>query len=135
MYNPSTYEVSYSTSAKTFIIDHPLEQDKYLVHGCIEGPEVGVYYRGSGEVMNGVCTVHLPTYTSSFSDFTVHVSPVFNGVPRVLNSSPVTNGRFAVYGSGDGSFNWFVYGKRAHLNTEPDKHSIRIRGEGPYKYI
>ena len=30
------------------IIDHPDDKEnKYLIHGCLEGPEVGVYYRGT----------------------------------------------------------------------------------------
>ena len=29
-------------TAKTFVIDHPDDTSKYLVHGCLEGPEGGV---------------------------------------------------------------------------------------------
>ena len=36
---------------KTFIIDHPIDKNKYLVHGCLEGPEFGVYYRGKSEIL------------------------------------------------------------------------------------
>ena len=36
--------------AKTFVIDHPDDENKYLVHVCLEGPEAGVYYRGKAEV-------------------------------------------------------------------------------------
>jgi len=32
--------------SKTFVREHPLNKDKYLVHACLEGPEAGVYYRG-----------------------------------------------------------------------------------------
>ena len=28
---------------KTFIIEHPQDTEKYLIHACLEGPEVGVY--------------------------------------------------------------------------------------------
>ena len=29
--------------SKSFIIDHPTDPSKYLVHVCLEGPEAGVY--------------------------------------------------------------------------------------------
>jgi hypothetical protein len=46
-FNEYNNSLLYNTS-KTFIIDHPIKKDKYLVHACVEGPETGVYYRGKG---------------------------------------------------------------------------------------
>ena len=44
MYDTATSELWYSGSNagsanKTFVIDHPDDSDKYLVHVCLEGPE------------------------------------------------------------------------------------------------
>ena len=48
-------------------------KDKWLVHGCLEGPESGVYYRGKDIAPT---TVKLPEYVSKIaSDFTVQVTP------------------------------------------------------------
>jgi hypothetical protein len=37
-----------SNSLKSFVIQHPINTNQYLVHVCLEGPEAGVYYRGKG---------------------------------------------------------------------------------------
>ena len=42
----------YYDSTKTFVIEHPNNVDKFLVHGCLEGPEAGVYYRGKDKIVN-----------------------------------------------------------------------------------
>ena len=33
-------------TSKNFLIDHPTKEGKKLLHGCIEGPEAAVYFRG-----------------------------------------------------------------------------------------
>ena len=38
--------VATSNGNKTFVIQHPTNTNKYLIHACLEGPESGVYYRG-----------------------------------------------------------------------------------------
>ena len=54
--------------AKTFIIDHPVDDSKYLIHSCLEGPEAGVYYRGRGEIINNKSTeIILPNYVESLA--------------------------------------------------------------------
>ena len=34
---------------KSFVIDHPLHEDKYLMHATLEGPEGGIFYRGTAD--------------------------------------------------------------------------------------
>jgi hypothetical protein len=51
--------------SKNFIIDHPLDETKSLVHSCLEGPEVGVFYRGEVTLTNGGAIVTLPDYFES----------------------------------------------------------------------
>ena len=134
-YNPTTSEVTYG--AKTFVIDHPLDSSKYLVHACIEGPEAGVYYRGTSEIENGKREqiVTLPEYVKSLAtSFTVTITPIYNGKIRYLNCSDVTNNFFTVYGK-PGRFHWIIFGKRLDIQVEPYKNEVRIKGDGPYKYI
>ena len=79
--------------------------------------------------------VSLPEYVDKFAtNFTVHVTPIYNGNVRILNSSKVINGQFEVYGE-SGSFSWIVYAKRGELKVEPEKSKAQIKGEGPYKWI
>jgi hypothetical protein len=135
-YNLSTKEITYNT-AKTFVIDHPIISSKYLVHACLEGPESGVYYRGKSEIESGKAeeTITLPDYVEALAtDFTVIVTPIYNGKMRFLNCSRVVNNSFTVYGE-PGEFDWHVFGKRGYINVEPDKNIIQVKGDGPYKYI
>jgi hypothetical protein len=136
VYNTGANTFAYSTG-KTFIIDHPVNQLKYLVHACIEGPEAGVYYRGIGEITNGSNTkIILPYYVNNLAtDFTVQLTPIYSGAKiEQLNTSEITNGYFTVYGS-NCKFYWLVHGKRADIQVEPDKDSVIINGDGPYKWI
>jgi hypothetical protein len=138
VYNTTTKEVCYSSS-KTFVIDHPIDDNKYLVHGCLEGPEAGVYYRGEGKIENNkFVTIELPDYVDKFSKkFTVHITPIFDESSDYLiphRTGRVIDGKFNVYGS-NGEFYWIVHGERASINVEPLKSSVDVKGNGPYKWI
>ena len=121
---------------KSFIINHPIQEDKYLVHACLEGPEAGVYYRGIGEIVDSNSTIiELPYYVEALAtDFTIQITPIYNGKINVLNSSEVTNNTFTVYGE-NCKFYWQVTGKRLDFITEPFKTDVEVKGDGPYLYI
>jgi hypothetical protein len=109
------------------------------VHACLEGPEAGVYYRGTGEITNNVSTtIDLPSYVSALAtNFTVSVTPIYD--ESNLDScnykvSKVKNGSFTVYGA-NGEFFWVVYGERVPVNVEPLKSETNVKGDGPYKWI
>jgi hypothetical protein len=123
------------SSVKSFIIEHPQKTNKYLVHTCLEGPEVGVYYRGKSQIESTQNTVNLPKYVSDLAhDFTINITPIYNGKIRSLNCSEIINNSFTVYGE-PGTFHWSVYGKRGDIEVEPDKDSVVVKGDGPYKYL
>lgn len=135
LYNTTTFEVQ--TAAKTFVINHPIDNNKYLVHSCLEGPEAGVYYRGKATIQNhsNNITIKLPNYVDKLaSDFTVHITPIYNGECILYSVTEVTNNQFTVYGK-PGSFSWIVYGKRESIDVEPYKTNIKVMGDGPYKWI
>ena len=134
MYDITTNELVVDTN-KTFVIDHPLDKNKYLVHACLEGPESGVYYRGKGEIKDKSCEITLPNYVDSLAtEFTVQVTQTFDGHDFAnLLTTDVVNNKFTVYG-GKCKFFWHVHGKRGHINVEPDKDSVKVKGDGPYKY-
>jgi hypothetical protein len=134
-------EIVYNTN-KTFVIDHPLDpENRYLIHGCLEGPESGVYYRGvdKTEYFNGKIykkTVHLPSYIKNFTEFTVTATPIFNGNNITnINVSKVINQEFTVYSSDECEFNWTAIGKRENIIVESYKKDLTIKGQGPYKYF
>jgi hypothetical protein len=120
------------------VIQHPIDDEKYLVHGCLEGPEAGVYYRGQTVIpTTGHAVVRLPDYVTKFArDLQVHATPIFNKeFINTVNVSEVSrDGVFEIIGGG-GKVNWVVYGKRADVVVEPLKSKVCVKGDGPYKYI
>jgi hypothetical protein len=143
MYDTSRNEIGYSTAStnqsKTFVIDHPVDKEKYLVHACLEGPEGGVYYRGTSEITNNeYVEIELPHYVSHIAnDFTILTTPIYsetNSLNKPLRSTTVKNNKFKVYGENT-KFYWLVEGKRQNIEVEPLKIKTRIQGSGPYKWI
>ena len=127
----------YFEQGKTFIINHPKDNDKYLVHTCLEGPEVGVYYRGKSEITNDESVaINLPDYIPGWAyDFTVTVTGIYDGKLKLYNASEVDDtGSFTVYGE-NGKCSWVAIGKRGDVNAEPYKNEIVVKGDGPYRWI
>lgn len=141
MLNGSEVIVSSSTTSafnKTFVIDHPICKDKYLVHACLEGPEVGVYYRGKSEILENelVCgkVVLLPDYVDKIAtNFTIHTMPIDESV--LMNTSLVENNRFIVKADKAVKFFWHVYGERKSLEVEPLKRKGIFNSLGPYTWL
>jgi hypothetical protein len=154
-YASGTGEITYGT--KTFVIDHPLDKEKYLVHACLEGPEAGVYYRGTSFILPeaAFCEITLPHYADALANnFTVHITPVAEEASSViLTASRVTGGKFKVYQKKSACiwnkawqrltkktaepqyFDYIVFGKRAPLETEPLKANVELKGQGPYTWL
>ena len=132
-YNSGAY---YYDATKTFVIQHPSEKNKFLVHGCLEGPEAGVYYRGKGKIENNECVeIELPHYVDNLaSEFTIQITPIYSGKITTLNCSEVENNKFSVYGE-NSAFHWCVHGKRHDIEVEPNKDDVDVKGTGPYLYI
>ena len=127
------------TGSKTFVIDHPIDKNKYLVHACLEGPESGVYYRGEGKITNNYYeTIELPCYVHKLaSNFTVNITQIYDEISednQNLKCSRVLNDKFNVYGK-NCSFYWHVFGKRLSLEVEPFKNNVNLKGDGPYTWI
>jgi hypothetical protein len=121
---------------KSFIIDHPDDSSKYLVHVCLEGPEAAVYYRGKGEITNNKSVViYLPDYVKNLaSDFTIQITAVYDGIVKAYNFDEIQNNSFSVYGE-NGKFHWLVIGKRFDVDVEPYKKDVVVKGDGPYLWI
>jgi len=124
-------------SNKTFIIDNPLDENKYLVHACLEGPEAGVYYRGKDIIKdNNSVTIILPDYVAPLvTELTIELTPIYSNAnpPSIYETSEIENNKFTVYGK-NGSFYWTVYGKKNEILIEPEKANLQVRGNGPYKW-
>ena len=125
-------------SVKSFVIEHPDDSEKYLVHGCLEGPEAGVYYRGRGEISNDeFVEIKLPDYVKNLAtELTVQITPIYEGkkITTVLSATEIIENVFRVYGD-NCKFHWTVFGQRAPINVEVDKNAVSIKGDGPYRWI
>ncbi len=135
-----------NASGKTFIIQHPLKPNSYLIHGAIEAPEADVLYCGHGQLKNGAAFIPLPGY---FSKLTREGSPTIQLTAsdgfdplcvRTISGKIIHNGGFQVYSSNTQShqkFEWVLKATRADispLECEPLKKNVRINGVGPYTY-
>jgi hypothetical protein len=186
--SPADPVVQYTTAdnyiysgIKTFVIQHPLQPHKYLVHACMEGAEAGVYYRGTADIKRGVnadaiynkVDIYLADYVAALaSEFTVYVTPTLDSASLLLDSASllldsasllldsasllldsasllldsasfpklsatsVIDGKFSVYSNiAPCTFDYLVIGKRQAIDSEPEKALVKVKGEGPYKYI
>jgi hypothetical protein len=108
------------------------------VHGCLEGPEAGVYYRGRGEIINGdFVEVKLPKYVKNLAtELTVQITPIYEGkkITTLLSATEIENNVFRVYGD-NCKFHWTVFGQRSTINVELYKNMVSVNGDGPYKWI
>jgi len=130
---------------KTFIIDHPLDPARYLVHATLEGPEGSVFYRGSGQLQNGRAEVVLPAYFEALTRAegrTVILTNV-DGFDRLAvqtrNGTRIAGGRFTVVSDNPASsqaFDWEVKAVRNDqppLVVEPLRSELQVGGFGPYR--
>lgn len=137
-----------SVYVKNFVIDHPTQDDKWLVHACTESPTPGVEYSGTAVIKDYRAIVELPDY---FEDLClvegrqVLVTPMlppdgamYPYIPRAIGSVP-TSGRFFISSDGlDGTLiAWRVFATRKDVSfpVEPLKNEFERVGDGPYTYL
>jgi hypothetical protein len=92
-----------SGGAKNFSVPDPLDESKIITHSCLEGPEVGVFYRGEVTTENGRGEVTLPDYFEGMT-FTEDRSVMLTQIDdqeefALLAASRITDGKFRVTSS------------------------------------
>ena len=111
-----TVNGSFSASSKSFLIDHPTKENKKLEHGCLEGPEFGVYHRGTTQSN----TITLPDYWSGLvreDTVTVQLTPRGGFQHLYVVSTSLSQ---IVIGAADGeTIDCFytIYGERADIDS------------------
>ena len=112
--NAYVYGTFYAGS-KSFLIDHPTKENKKLCHGSLEGPELGVYYRGRAQSN----TITLPDYWTGLvrgDSITVQLTPRGSFQHLYVVSQSLTE---IVIGAADGeTIDCFytIYGERADID-------------------
>jgi hypothetical protein len=136
-YDVITNEIVNDTT-KTFVINHPIDKNKYLVHACLEGPEAGIYYRGKSIITNNeYVEIELPEYVKYIgTNYTINITKIFSGKKSndTYETSEIEDNKFKVYGT-NGKFYWTVFAERQKIDIEPNKNEFELKGDGPYKYL
>ena len=113
----TTINGTLSATAKSFNIEHPLYKDKRLVHGSLEGPEHGIYIRGSIESKEYGCLIELPEYWEAMcDDYTVQLTP--HGPYTVYIKEKQKDKVMIACTSKDYKFDYYVVGSRTDETLE-----------------
>ncbi|WP_436759320.1 hypothetical protein [Streptosporangium sp. V21-05] len=124
---------------KTFIIDHPQDAGRHLVHATTESPHNGVEYWGDVVLdEDGQAAVELPGY---FEALTRGVGRAVLlscfDVPGEVAATYPEGGRFRISGPPGRRVSWLVKAIRSDvppLLVEPRRDEVDIHGDGPYRY-
>ena len=112
----ATWSSSIVATSKLFDIEHPSKGKGHrLAHASLEGPEIGVYYRG---VLEDSQVIDLPNYWKDLVDsstITVHLTPIGNY--QYLHYTLAEN-KIIVRNFGNSSIHcsYIVYGERKDVN-------------------
>lgn len=136
---------SFSANYKYFDIKDPRYDDeqKRLVHSALEGPEIGVYYRGEIALAKGYATVKLPDYFEALTrkeNRTVLLTPKFKNDKETLcnlSASDVIDGSFSIraFGASDlSACNHGVFWEVKAERSDTDKITVeQSRDDKPIK--
>ena len=132
-------------TGKTFVIDHPVDPDRYLVHACLEGPEAAVFYRGKAQLdAAGSREIVLPAYFDALTrpgTATVQVTPMLEHPEDPFGpvaATRVRDGRFVIRGQPEQQVCWRVEAERGDIESvtvEPLRKDVTVCGEGPYRWL
>ena len=127
------------SNLKSFVIDHPTDPDRLLVHVCTESPRAGVEYWGEVQIVDGAAEVVLPAYFDALTDPAdrqVQLTPIDELC--MVAAGRIAAGRFTVRCSGpDGTrVAWLVKAaRRVGFDVEPLCADVTVGGDGPYRYV
>lgn len=128
------------TDIKSFIIPHPQNPDRYLIHGCTESPHNGVEYWGEATLDGaGRARVDLPAYFESLTAYdgrTVLVTSYGDTATPASATCP-EDGSFSIFGVPGQRVAWLVKAIRKDVPpvlVEPRRDEVIVRGDGPYRY-
>ena len=120
----ATWSSSIVATSKLFDIKHPSKRNYRLAHASLEGPEIGVYYRG---VLKDSQIIDLPDYWKDLVDsntITVHLTPIENY--QYLHYTLAEN-KIVVRNFGNTSIHcsYIVYGERKDV----DRLTVEYQGD------
>jgi hypothetical protein len=108
----------FSATSKSFVIDHPTKENKKLQYGSLEGPEHGVFVRGT----TNKNVIKLPDYWKDLvheDSITVTLTPVHTFQSLYVKSKSPEQ---IMVGGVEKSYDYVVYGERKDI----DKLKVEI---------
>ena len=103
---------SFTATTKSFLIDHPVKEGMKLQYASLEGPENGVYVRGTTDQS----IIQLPDYWVALVDensITVNLTPVGKFQSLYIIDK---NNEHVTVGGVEGSYDYVVYGERKDVD-------------------
>jgi len=128
-----------ASGTKSFVEPHPLDPSKEIRFVCLEGNEVGTYFRGSAQLAGGVATIAVPeefALVTAPEGLTVQLTPLGPGGELWVAEKGLF--QIEVRGARDVDFDYVVNGVRHGYadfavvrprNTRPSVASTRPRTE------
>ena len=108
----------FSATSKSFVIDHPTKENKKLQYGSLEGPEHGVFVRGT----TNKNVIKLPDYWKDLvheDSITVTLTPLHTFQSLYVKSKTTEQ---IMVGGVEKSYDYVVYGERKDI----DKLEVEI---------
>ena len=126
-----------SKSGSAFLIDHPLDpENKYLLHSCIESPDMKNVYDGVAVAgADGSARVTLPDYFEALnSDFRYQLTALGAPAPNLHVSQEISKGSFVVAGAAAGQrICWQVTGIRQDAFAKHDRLPVECDKPAAHK--
>ena len=115
----TTVHGTISATAKSFDIPHPDKKGMRLIHGSLEGPEHGVYARGTAKG-HGETTIELPDYWKTLvgDDYTLQLTSYNSSNVYIVDKkedSFTVDSNALTY-----KFDYVVIGRREEIEVEQD---------------
>ena len=105
-----------------FLIDHPNNTSQQIFYASVEGPEAGMYIRGSGRLSDGVAEIALPGHFEAVArreTVTVQVTPTSRETRGLIVTKKSTSS-FVVEELGEQfgktTFDWLVMAERGDID-------------------
>jgi len=121
-------------TTKEFDIPHPSKENYRLAHGCIEGPEFGVYFRGKSKTN----TINLPDYWKDLvheDTITVNLTPIGKNqnlyVEYIKDNQIKVGGGVIVQGETQFNYHYTIFAERKDVNKlVPEYEGTEIIHQG-----
>jgi len=128
---------------KNFCIQHPIEENKYLIHNCLEGPTADIYYRKNvkmGKHEKDIF-VELPEYFLAMVDLEEITVSLTSKIIFELLSWNNENKGIRIFRAGNPNYevviSIMIIGKRKDIDieVEPIKTRYNVNQWGPYAFV